>query len=200
MSSTVDQLDLFADDDFDLEAFEAAEAEAARERKRAKRRQWGKPNYRKKLATVPVKGGVPFVIVPEIAPILEGLASLAAREAGLKDNDGEISGISILGARAAIVMQKNEDSVVRRLHAVIGKAQLFINAPFVEACLMAMDAEHEHRYGEWPSSRADALERVSIAAEMAGKNVSPSRLLAQGNRLYEKGLRKALKHAPEVNA
>jgi len=201
--STSDQLDLFEfeEEEFDLVAFEAAEKQAALERRRARRRANSKADYRTtKFNAVPVKNGMPFVIVPEVAPILASLADTAAREAGWEvDETGKAAnGIYILAARAAVVMGKTEAAVVRRLHAVIHKRQLFINAEFVEGCLMAMDAEHEFQYGEWPSCRADALERFSIEAEMAGKNVSPSRLLAKANRLYDKGLRKALKHAPEV--
>jgi hypothetical protein len=156
-----------------------------------------KPQY--KRFCVPTKdGATPFVIVPEISPHLARLVELAGKEAGLEDREDESTGIYILGARVALILNQKPDSVVRRLYSVLHHRQLFINATFVEACLMAMDAEHEVQYGEWPCTRAAALERVSIEAEMAGKKLSPTKLLGRANRLYEKGVRKAYGRVCEV--
>lgn len=204
--SSVDQLDLLEGDDeeFDVEAFWAQKKEEAKERKRQRRREAGKPSYRK--VSIPCKDGLPFVIAPQVAPHLRRLAEVAGKEAGVEEQgEHEIQGIYILAARTAIVLSKAQkrevdpDSVARRLRAVINKTQLFVNATLVEACLMAMDAEHEVPYGEWPATRAAALERVSIEAEVKGKKVSPSKLLARANRLYEKGVRKAYRRACEVS-
>lgn len=173
------------------------------EERKARKREWRrehKTDYRKFNGNVPTRG-VPFVIVPEIAPIFAKLADQCGKEAGFdedKQKDNSSNGITILAARAAVVMKKKESGVHRRLYAIINKKQLFVNANFVECVLASMDAEHDFTYGEWPSRREAALERVSIEAELKGEKVSPSKLLARANRLYEKGVRKALKRAVEV--
>ena len=187
-----------------LDDFWEAQKQKAKEARRERRRNH-KTNYRLTNPIgrqVPVKNGVPFCIVPEVAPLIRELCDLCAIECPPEDDRcvrGQ-AGVQTLAARVALIIGKTEAGALRRLHQVIHQKQLFINASFVEACLMAMDVEHEYRdrYGEWPSSRADALERVSLEAEFAGKQLSPTRLLAKANRLYEKGVRKALKHAPEV--
>lgn len=200
MSTTSDQLDLFEfeEDDKDLRR------EHHLAHKRAKRKQYAKADYRRRGSNqIPVRNGMPFVIVPEVAPLIRELCDLCAIEC--PPEEGRVvkgqPGVGVLAARAALILKKPEAAVARRLYAIVHQKQLFTNAALIEALLMAMGAEHDYqyRYGEWPSCRADALERVSLDAEYAGKKVSPTKLLARANRLYEKGVRKALKHAPEVS-
>lgn len=192
--SVAKQLDLFG--------FEEEDEQTKKRRLRnERRRRAGSAGYRT-CKFAPVTSDT-FAIVPEVAPILRELADICAVECppenGWPPAKG-YPGIGVLAARAALVLKIKEEAVLRRLHAVIHKKQLFINAPFIEGCLMAMDVEHKYagRYSEWPANRAVALERVSLDAEYAGKQLSPTKLLDKANRLYEKGLRKALKHAPEV--
>jgi hypothetical protein len=190
--TVIDQLDLFE--------FEEEDGKTAPTPKRKRiKKKYGPPDYRtKKLNPVPVRRGMPFCIVPEVAPILREVAKQAAIEAGIEEQHDTAAGTYILAARAALVLKCSEATAVRRLYSVLYKKQLFINAAFVEACLMAMDLEREFQYSEWPSCRADALERVSLEAEYAGKKLSPTKLLGKANRLYEKGVRKAHKRAVEV--
>lgn len=192
MSSTIDQLDLFEFEDDDAGEPRLPSVKKKREHKPA--------DYRYIRYGVPGKNGMPYCIVPEVAPILQELAHRCWLETGQDKElpDRALSGVTILGCRAALILGVKESAAIRRLHAVVHRRQLFINAAFIEACLMAMDAEHDYTYSEWPQCRADALEKVSLDAESAGKNLSPDKLLKKANRLYEKGYRKALKRFPEV--
>lgn len=195
--TVIDQLDLF---EFD-EMGGAAPAAPPKKKKRC-----GPADYRRSMQGVPVPNGQPFVIVPEVSPILREVAALAAAEQsedfaqGTRTKEGAVEGVGIIAARAALILGQTEAAVTRRLYAIVHNKQLFAKATFVEACLMTMDLEREYegRYGEWPSCRADALEKVSIEAEYKGQKLSPDKLLSKANQLYEKGVRKALKHAPEV--
>lgn len=191
--STIEKIDVAEDDN--LGGYFSPEAVLAR------KREWRrnhKADFRKFNGTPPIKEGMAFAIVPEVAPILKDLAEMCAREANQDLEEGQINGIYILAARAAIVMKKQPQSVARRLNAIVNKRQLFVNAEFVECCLMAMDVEHEIVFGQWPSRLGDAIDAVAFDAELKGKKLSPDRCLAKANQLYEKGIRKALKRAPEV--
>ena len=171
-----------------------------KEQKLARKREYRrnhKTDYRKFNWNVPTRGK-PFAIVPEVSPILKELADLCGREAGFEEGNG-VKGITVLAARAAVVMGQKTDSIHRRLYSIINNKQLFVSADFVECCLMALDAEHDYHYGEWPARRGAALERITIEAEISGKKMSQRKQLAKANRLYEKGVRKALKRAVEVN-
>ena len=181
---------------FDEEARDSLVRERQeREEKRREYRRNHKLDPRKEFKSVPVRGGMRFCIAPEVAPIIEILAARCAEESPDPPGKG-LKGIYTLAARAAVVMKKNPESIVRRLYSVVNKKQLFVAADFVECVLLSMDAEYEFQYGEWPSCRADALEIVADFAE--GKH-GPDKLLKRANRLYEKGVRKALKHAVELN-
>jgi len=185
----------FDEDEF----FEALEEQLTREReeKERQRREYRR-NHKsdpRKIKAVPIRNGERYCIVPEVAPILRELAERAARDVAQEEANHGLTGINILAARAAVVMRKNEQSVVRRLYAVTKNRQLFISTQFVEGVLMAMDAEHEFEYGVWPSCRADALE---IVADFAEGKYGPDKLLKKANQLYEKGLRKALKRSTEL--
>ena len=193
MSITSDQLDLF---DFEEEDNVLTEEQKIEARRKYRREHKSDP---RKITAIPIKNGERYCIVPEVAPIIDELARRAARDIAQEEATGEaangLTGINILAARAAVVMRKKEQSVVRRLYAISKKRQLFISTNFVEACLMAMDAEHEFEYGVWPSCRADALE---IVADFAEGRYGPDKLLKKANRLYDKGLRKALKRSVEL--
>ena len=184
----------------DNEQFETLEEQLAREQferdeKRREYRRTHKSNPRK-ITAIPVKNGRRYCIVPEIAPIVEELARRAARDIEQSTEYWKgLAGIGVLAGRAAIVMGKKEESVVRRLYSITKRRQLFIETSFFEALLMAMDAEHEFEYGVWPSCRADALE---IVADLAEGRYGPDKLLKKANRLYDKGLRKALKRSTEL--
>jgi hypothetical protein len=167
---------------------------------RKQKRIYKPQDFRFSANRIPTTNGQNFCIVPEVAPILEKLCRQAAAEAvAWPTQPNAIPGTGILGARAAVILKANEEGVVRRLHAVLHRKQLFINAPFIEACLAAMEEEHNVRYGEWPSSYKDALDSVTFAAEIRGKKVKPGRLAFRARKLHRKAIRKAYRHACEID-
>lgn len=195
--SVIENLDVLEDESPRDRQLRLKRERMRRYRKESAQRRKEEGYSRTRLVAPPMD--CPFVIAPKIAPHLIALAEKAGLEAGLeRRGKDELFGINVLAARAATILGVRTDSLVRRLWDVMMYRTLFTNARLVEACLMAMDAEHEVQYAEWPSSKAQALERVSIEAELRGKKVSPDKLLAQANDLYYKGVRRAFRRAGEL--